>query len=166
MENDANYEILPQGGDYARNPPMVYLTLHTNLGIQPIAQNDEFWLYLTMGLPGRNRWIELRMHGPNWPSGVHPRDSRRELRRAWNCRFLSEYSNTNRIVLQIHDWILNRFESIAAAATTPGIPRKHLAVTRTDVFLGRLTNWMRYAVHFDLHVPGICASDHAMWSYV
>ena len=164
MENDANYEILPQGGDYARNPPMVYLTLHTNLGIQPIGQNVEFWLYLTMGLPGRDRWTELRMHGPNWTSGVHPRDSRTEFRRTWNSRSLSAYPSTNRTGLQIDNWIPNRFESITGASTTPAIPRKHRAVT--DVSLGRLTNWKSYIVHVYPHAPGIRASDHAMWSYI
>ena len=45
MENDANYQVSPRGGDYARDPPVSYLTLHIDLDIQAVNENVEFWFY-------------------------------------------------------------------------------------------------------------------------
>ena len=65
MENDANYQVSPRGGDYARDPPMDYLTLYIHLDIQPIGR--------------------MSRYEPTWPwayvkrFGSNPRDSVKEL---------------------------------------------------------------------------------------
>ena len=42
MENDANYQVSPRGCDYARDPPMGYLTLYIHLDIQPIGRMSRY----------------------------------------------------------------------------------------------------------------------------
>ena len=42
LENDANYQVLPRGGDYARDPPMGYLSLYIHLDIQPFGRMSRY----------------------------------------------------------------------------------------------------------------------------
>ena len=42
LENDANYQVSPRGGDYARDPPMGYLSLYIHLDIQPIGRMSRY----------------------------------------------------------------------------------------------------------------------------